>query len=189
MSLFGSLYVGASGIQAGMSSLNTTAHNLSNVDTKGYTRQTVDQADRAYLNVGSAAIAALQTGMGVSIADVTQFRDVFLDRQYRTEAGRSGYYEAMYDASYEVETYFQETFAEDNQSSVQTALSELQYAMNEMAKDPESSVNKEFFVLKSMQFLERAQNIYTSLCEYQDSLNDQIKSKVNRINELGKTIY
>ena len=108
MSLFGSLYVGASGIQAGMSSLNTTAHNLSNVDTKGYTRQTVDQAERAYLNVGSAAIAALQTGMGVSIADVTQFRDVFLDRQYRTEAGRSGYYEAMYDASYEVESYFQD---------------------------------------------------------------------------------
>ena len=189
MSLFSSLYVGSSGIQAGMSALNTTAHNLSNVETEGYTRQRVEQADRTYLTVGSAAVAALQAGMGVSIADVTQFRDVFLDRQYRTEAGRSGYYEAMYEASYEVETYFQETFSEDNQSSVQTALSELQYAMNEMAKDPESSVNKEFFVLKSTQFLERAQNIYTSLCEYQDSINAQIKSKVDRVNELGKIIF
>ena len=37
MSLFGSLYVGASGLQTGQNALNTTAHNLSNVDTKGYT--------------------------------------------------------------------------------------------------------------------------------------------------------
>lgn len=189
MSLFGSLHVGTSGMHAGMNSLNTTAHNLSNVETKGYVKQGVIQADRTYINVGNASVSAQQVGLGVSIADVTQFRDVFLDRKYRTETGRSGFYECMYNAAYEVETYFQETFAEENQSSVQKALSELQYAMNEMAKDPESSVNKEFFVLKSTQFLERAQNIYNGLCEYQDSLNDQIKAKVDRVNQLGDIIY
>lgn len=189
MGLISSLYVGTSGMQAGMSSLNTTSHNLSNVDTKGYVKQNVVQSDRAYLNVGNAAISTQQVGLGVSIADVTQFRDMFLDRKYRTEVGRSGYYECMYNAAYEVETYFQENFSEDNSASVQKSISELQYAMNELAKDPESSVNKEFFVLKATQFLERAQNIYTGLCEYQDNLNNQIKSKVDRINELGNIIY
>ena len=43
---FGSLYVGASGLQNSQNALNTTANNLANVDTKGYVRQQV------YLQIG-----------------------------------------------------------------------------------------------------------------------------------------
>lgn len=48
MSLMGSLYVGQSGLQTGQNALNTTAHNMSNVDTIGYTRQQVQQTARSY---------------------------------------------------------------------------------------------------------------------------------------------
>ena len=43
MSLFGSLYIGVSGLQTSQNALNTTAHNMSNIDTVGYTRQQVQQ--------------------------------------------------------------------------------------------------------------------------------------------------
>lgn len=39
MSLMGSLYIGASGLQTSNNALNTTAHNMSNIDTTGYVRQ------------------------------------------------------------------------------------------------------------------------------------------------------
>ena len=45
MPLMGSLYIGASGLQTSQNALNTTAHNLSNVDTTGYTRQQVQQSE------------------------------------------------------------------------------------------------------------------------------------------------
>ena len=45
----GSLYMGSSGLQTSQNALNTTAHNLSNVDTTGYTRQQVQQSNRAYV--------------------------------------------------------------------------------------------------------------------------------------------
>ena len=45
---FGSLYIGASGVQNAQSALNTTANNLANVDTKGYVRQQVRFADKNY---------------------------------------------------------------------------------------------------------------------------------------------
>ena len=48
MSLFGSLYVGVSGLQMGQNALNTTGHNMSNIDTTGYTRQQVQQGTRFY---------------------------------------------------------------------------------------------------------------------------------------------
>lgn len=39
MPLMGSIYVGTSGLQTSQNVLNTVAHNMTNVDTKGYTRQ------------------------------------------------------------------------------------------------------------------------------------------------------
>ena len=42
----GSLYIGSSGLRTSQNALNTTANNLANVDTTGYVRQQVIQADR-----------------------------------------------------------------------------------------------------------------------------------------------
>ena len=36
MSLFGSLYIGNSGLQTSQNALNTTAHNMTNADTRVY---------------------------------------------------------------------------------------------------------------------------------------------------------
>ena len=46
MGLMGSLYIGVSGLQTGQNALNTTAHNMSNIDTTGYTRQQVQNMIR-----------------------------------------------------------------------------------------------------------------------------------------------
>ena len=48
MSLFGSLYIGNSGLQTSQNALNTTAHNMTNADTRGYVRQQVQQGTRFY---------------------------------------------------------------------------------------------------------------------------------------------
>ena len=53
MPLMGSLYIGSSGLQTSQNALNTTAHNLSNVDTTGYTRQQVQQSNRAYVTLST----------------------------------------------------------------------------------------------------------------------------------------
>ena len=45
---FGSLYIGASGLQSAQNALNTTANNLANVNTEGYVRQQVVFSDKRY---------------------------------------------------------------------------------------------------------------------------------------------
>ena len=47
---FGSLYIGASGLQNSQNALNTTSNNLANVNTKGYVRQQVLQVDNLQYN-------------------------------------------------------------------------------------------------------------------------------------------
>ena len=53
----GSLYIGVSGLQSAQTALNTTAHNLSNVNSTGYTRQQTSFGTAIYLPVGGSSIS------------------------------------------------------------------------------------------------------------------------------------
>ena len=77
MPLMGSLYIGSSGLQTSQNSLNTTAHNLSNLDTTGFVRQQVLLGDRLYNTIkkGSVSVSSQQTGLGVTYEKVRQVRE------------------------------------------------------------------------------------------------------------------
>ena len=65
MPLMGSIYVGTSGLQTSNNALNTAAHNLSNIETAGYTRQQILQGNRFYNTIGIASVSNMQVGIGV----------------------------------------------------------------------------------------------------------------------------
>lgn len=181
---FGSLYVGASGLQNQQNALNVVANNLSNVNTEGYVRQQVIFADRNYNFFASASISSQYYGLGVDIGDVVHARDSFLDKSYRSEAGRQAFYAASYDAVSEVENYLQETQGE----SLQTALADLYEAFSEFAKDPSDKVNQNLVMQKSSLFLSRVTSLNDGLKDYQTTINRKITDDVDRINELGNKI-
>lgn len=186
MPLMGSLYIGASGLQTGQNALNTTAHNLTNVDTTGYTRQQSLLGTRNYITISKNAYAVSnqQYGLGVNYSAVRQVRDTFLDKTYRKESGRSMFYEVSTTAMEEVETLLGEMNGED----FQTSLTNLWTSVQELAKDPSSSVTQGLLVQRATEFLNRASSVYDDLCNYQDSLNIQVKTQVTKINEYGKQI-
>lgn len=186
MSLMGSLYVGTSGLQTGQNALNTTAHNMSNVDTTGYTRQQVSQSTRTYntLSKTNSAVAYQQVGLGVSYAQVKQVRDYFLDKTYRRESGRSAFYDATYDAVGEIENLFQELEGE----AFADAINNLWESVQELAKDPSNTVNQGVFIQRCSEFTTRAAAVYDGLCEYQDNMNYTVAQKVDQMNEYGRRI-
>lgn len=181
----GSLYIGASGLQNSQNALNTTANNLANVDTKGYVRQQVLFADRDYVTFDQkSAISKQQAGLGLNIADVVHTRDYFLDKYYRTEAGRQAFYEATNDAVDEVHTWFQELEGE----AFQTAIEDFWTSFQELSKEPDSSIKHNLVVQKATLFIERSQGIYEGLKSYQKNINLKVNDTIDRINELGRTI-
>jgi flagellar hook-associated protein 1 FlgK len=186
MSLMGSLYVGQSGLQTGQNALNTTAHNMSNVDTVGYTRQQVQQTARTYrtLSKTNSANAYQQAGLGVQYARVKQVRDYFLDKTYRRESGRSAFYDTTYDAVGEIENLFQELEGE----AFADAIKNLWESVQEIAKDPSNTVNQGVFIQRCNEFTTRAAAVYDGLCEYQDNMNYTVQQKVNEMNKYGARI-
>lgn len=186
MPLMGSLYIGTSGLQTSQNALNTTAHNLSNVDTKGYTRQQVQQSDKYYVTISktNAAVSYEQTGLGVIYSRAKQVRDFFLDKTYRKESGRSMFYEVSTEVMEEVESQLGEL----NGEAFQTTLTDFWTAVQELTKDPASSVTQGLLVQRANEFVERASAVYYGLSSYQDNLNAQIKQQVEKINEYGNAI-
>ncbi|MDO5572594.1 MAG: flagellar hook-associated protein FlgK [bacterium] len=184
MPLMGSLYVGASGLQTSQNALNTTSHNLSNLDTVGYVRQQVLLGDRTYSTVGNSSISSQQVGLGVNYEKVRQVRDFFLDQTYREEKGRAAFYETSYDVINEIETLF----GEMEGVAFQTSLSDLWTAVQELQKDPSSTVVQGQLVSKAATFIERANSVYSGLSSYQSTLNDEVKDIVGTINKYGNQI-
>ena len=184
MGLMGSLYTGVSGLQVSQRGLNTTAHNLSNMETEGYVRQQTLQTDSFYTNIGNNHISYLQVGHGVTAAAITQVRDNFLDKSYRQEMGRQKFYEAQYECASEMEEILGETEGVAFQDSVEN----LWVAMQELCKEPDNIVTRSSFIQTAVSFIERAETVYTQIKDYQLNLNSNIENYVDRINEIGDEI-
>ncbi len=191
MSLMGSLWTGVSGLQTSNNALNTTAHNMSNMDTVGYTRQQVSQGTRSYVTIEkNNRTNWKQLGLGVNYTLTRQERDYFLDKNYRRESGRSAFYDVSTSAMEEIEYILGES---ESGGSIEghefsESLSNLWVAIQELSKDPTSSVNQNLFVTRSYEFITRASAVYTSLCQYQDNLNKTIVKDVNNINSYAQEI-
>lgn len=182
----GSLYIGASGLQTSQNALNTTAHNLSNVDTVGYTRQQVQQSDKAYITKSktASAISYQQVGLGTAYSRAKQVRDYFLDKTYRKESGRLEFYNTSWKVMEEVEAQLGELTGE----AFQTNITDFWTSVQELVKDPSSSVTQGLFVQRAAEFVERASAVYQGLSSYQDNLNRQVKQQVDKINEYGQKL-
>ena len=184
--LFASFNTGVSGLHSAQQSLNTTAHNLSNTTTSGYSRQQVMVTDAYYTTRYGAYSNRMQIGLGTDVAQIRQVRNTFLDSQYRLQVGRLGFYEAQYDAEQELEELFGELEGEEFQGSIVN----LWEAMQELAETPDDITCRTEFVSMASQFIERAQVLQDQLIKYQKNMNEEIQNQVDQINnivsEIGK---
>lgn len=187
MSLMSALSVGRLGLQTSQNALNTVAHNVSNADTQGYTRQQVQLGDNVYntIKYNFSSISSQQIGLGVMYTQTRQVRDDFLDQLYRKESGRSAFYEVSYDALYQIENIM----GEPGENPFQGAVDRLWEAIEELSKEPDSAVNQGLLVQRAGQFIDEANIVYRELRAYQDNLNQQVYDNVQKINKYGKAIY
>ena len=183
---FGSFYVGNSGLVNAQNAINVTANNLANVDTPGYVREQVRFSDKSYITRVNPTIRTnmQQNGLGVSVSDVAHARDIFLDKAYRRENGRSEFYSSMYNAVSYVEDILQEIDGEEFKQSV----ADLWQAFQEFGKDPSNSTNQSLILQKSELFLSRTTSVYSDLQKYQENINEEISDKIDRVNEIGKRV-
>jgi len=184
MSSISSLSAAVSALMSSQSALNTTAHNLANINTTGYVRQQVLYKDSSYINKGYNATTGFYVGLGVDVQSIRQVRDQFLDQAFRQENSRQGFYSAQNTAIEEIETILGETEGE----SFSDVLNDLWVSINELSKNPDGLETRGSLVQNAVLFVNRANLIMDQLTEYQDNMNTEIMDMVNEINRIGEQI-
>lgn len=178
MSSIASLGRAASGLRAAQTGLQVTGHNLSNVNTKGYTRQQALQHDSGYITIGQNGGRLQQVGMGVSITEIRQIRDEFADRRFRTENSVLNFYTAKQSATTEIESILDEPHGE----SISGMMEDFWKQVQKLSTNPAGVEERLAFIQTADVLMKRANQIMDGLNEYQQQVNTQVKDTINDIN-------
>lgn len=172
-----------SGLNYYQAALNTTAHNISNAETEGYSRQKVNSRASNALRVNTAG--GMQ-GTGVTITGISQIRNPYYDVKYWNGSSLGGEYGSKYDYSYEIETYFNEMNSATGYTSL---LTQLQNSMKDLADNPSSATTRLQYVNNFQSYTELFNEIANNLQNTQKSLNDELVVRVDEINSIAKEIF
>lgn len=181
-STFFGLTIAYSGLNTAQAQINTTANNISNVNTEGYSKQVVN-------TVASSALRCYQsygtTGTGVEATGVSQCRDAYYDEKYWNNQSALGFYEKKQYYMDQIESYYSETTSSTGFSTIYAKMFNALSTLQGSAGD--DTVRKQF-ISTAKQLTDYFNQLSTKLDELQSSINDEIKTAVDDINSIGEKI-
>ncbi len=175
MSLLG---IGTSALLTSQGNLATTSHNISNVNTEGYTRQRVDQSTRIPNYSGDQYF-----GTGVQISSVERIYDNFLASQVRTYTSQEAQQNTYMTYSQQVDDLLG---ASD--LSISAGLSEFFNAANEVADDPTSIAARQLFVTQGELLANRFNTMDTRLTQLDAQVDYDLTVSIDEINNISTGI-
>ena len=187
---FGSFTAARLGIYASQSALNVTGNNISNINTKGYTRQRLDlvslhsDGDARYQNSYN-----LNIGYGVLADSVSQLRDPFMDIRYRDMNSSVGSYEAMVKGLDQLVDILDEVGQGTGEFGIiEGAFNEVVQMLNNLNYRP-GTEEYDTIVRSAMQSMTRYFNSYAdSLAVVRENLTQDLKEDVESVNTILEQI-
>ncbi|WP_153722664.1 flagellar hook-associated protein FlgK [Sporosarcina cascadiensis] len=185
-STFMGLETSKRGLYTQQSALYTTGHNISNANTLGYSRQRVNmQATSGFPGVGiNAGTMPGFLGTGVEAGSVQRIRDGFVDKQYRDESNKLGYWGARTDAISQME----DVLAEPSKYGLQQSFSDFWQALQTLAASPENGGARAVVAERGVAIADSFNYIDKSLNDIQTNLGKEIGVSAKNINSLLKQI-
>jgi flagellar hook-associated protein FlgK len=172
------LSTGVSGLLAFQRSLATTSHNISNVNTEGYSRQRTNLSTRIPEPTGAGFI-----GTGVKVSSVERMYDQFLSDQLRTYTSSLTKLDAFHGLSSQVDNLLA-----DANAGLAPSLQQFFNALQGVADNPSSIPAREVLLSQAESLTHRFQAIDQRLAALRDVVNTSVTNTVNDINTLSQSI-
>ncbi len=180
-SQFFGLSIASSGIRAANAALNTTANNIANVHTEGYSRQQVTQeaadALRLFTTYGCA-------GAGVDTVAIERVRDSFYDMRFRNNNSTLG--------EYDIKKYYtdniQQYLDDDGDTGFAAIFNTFRDTLSGLTPDGVSRDSKATFIAAAQKMAEYFNNTAGNLQALQKDINEEIRLRVERINSITSEI-
>lgn len=180
-STFFGLEIASSGLRASNAALNTTANNISNTNTEGYSRQEVKQEAMNPLRVFATYGCA---GAGVNTLAIERIREQFYDNKFRDNETKLGEYDTKAYYCKMIEEYLED----DNKTGFKSIFDQFAMALQEITKNASSESYKRAFISQAKSMTDYFNNLYGDLQNLQADVNDEIKIRIDHINSVAQDI-
>jgi flagellar hook-associated protein 1 FlgK len=175
--LFG---IGTSGLLSSKSSLETTGHNISNVNTEGYSRQRVDHEARSPLRSGDQV-----HGQGVDVKKIKRIHDGLLQKRFQKSTSEKNYHEERVHLLDQVEQIFNEI---DSKGGLNKIINDFFNSFRELANQPENDTIRGIVREKSQLIVQDFHRVTDRINIIETSMTNRMDRSVQDINTLSEQI-
>ncbi len=172
------LGIGSSGLTAAQRALTTTGHNISNVNTDGYSRQSVDLSARPPQVYGTNYL-----GSGVNVADIKRIYDQFLVNQVNVNTSSFNNIDTFHQLASTVDNLLG-----DASTGLSSGIERYFNAVHEVSTNPSSQAARQSLLGQTSALVNNFHLINDNLNQQYSQVNSAIKNSVAEINSLAANI-
>ncbi|MBK3866923.1 flagellar hook-associated protein FlgK [Pseudomonas stutzeri] len=170
--------IGLSGLAASKTQLSITGHNISNVNTPGYSRQDASQATRSPQFSGAGYI-----GSGTTLVDVRRSYSDFLTSQLRSSTSLNSDV-----AAYKSQIDQLDSLLAGSTTGITPSLQSFFSALQTAAEDPANIPARQLVLAEAEGLARRFNTVYDRLSEQNDFTNKQMSAVTDQVNRLAGSI-
>lgn len=168
-----------SGLTANQKALEVTGHNVANLGTPGYSRQSVVMESAVARSYGNWRVE-----MGCDIQQIRQIRHSFNDNIYRNENNNLGYWESRSKSVKDLESIL----GEPVKQGFQVALNNFWDSFQELSKAPESLTVRALVKQRADSLVNHLNKVGTQINKLQQDLNTEVKSRIDEVNDITEKL-
>lgn len=178
--LFGIIESAKKAINSSRIGMEVTSHNVSNVNTPGYTRQRVE--------LSSTDVLTLKNGMvnaGVKVRGIRQIRDEFIEGEIRRVVNLVGSYSITREILGRIETLINEP----SDVGLGQLLQKFFNAFDDLAKNPEDRAVRVTVVQTGRALAQRFNDMFQSLFDMKKDILSEIEAKLKNLDEIVNELW
>ena len=172
------LNIGISGLKIHQTALAVAGHNITNVNTEGYSRQDVNIVSNTPQFLGG-----IWVGSGGSVDDVRRIYDEFLVDQVRKDTST---FESLDSLTLNAEQI--DSLMADPGTGLQPGLEKFFGSLQAAIDDPSSIPARQVVISESQGLVDRFKTINERLTDHNTTINGQMEAIVGKINALAEGI-
>ena len=179
INLFSALELGKNSLLAHQKVFHIIGHNISNVNTEGYSRQVpiMQSVPPEILNTD-------KVGRGVQLFTIKSIRDRFITNQIIERKQ----YEGKYDTLTGVFSTVEALFNESHELGLSDQLTDFFNKWSDLANNPTDIATRNALINSSVSLSNNIQNTYLRLIDQQEIANGNIETLVDEINSIANEI-
>lgn len=181
-STFSGLEIAKRSLFAQQTALQTTAHNIANANTKGYTRQTVNLvASRPMEALGlTRSNTPGQMGTGVEFDSIYRIREQFLDHQFYNENKNLGQWTIRKDTLEKLEAIVNEP----SDTGIRQVIENFWNSWQVLSKEPENLTARAALKEGALALTDAFNHTSKQLQDLSGDITENINVKVNQANSM-----